>query len=76
MIQEHERVALSRGVPEQGLEADDVGTVVHVYKGGKAFEVEFVALNGQTVLVATLPASSVRPVTSREITHARSLAIA
>ncbi len=76
MIQEHERVALMRDVPEQGLEADDVGTVVYVYRGGKAFEVEFVALNGQTVLVATLPAASVRPVTSHEITHARALALA
>lgn len=76
MIDEHERVALIRDVPEQRLEVGDVGTVVHVYKGGKAFEVEFVALNGQTVLVATLPSSSVRPVTSHEITHARALATA
>jgi len=74
MIKEHERVVLSRNVPEQGLEAGDVGTVVHVYKGGKAFEVEFVALNGQTVLIATLPPSSIRSVTNREITHARALA--
>ena len=74
MIAEHERVALLRDVPEQGLEAGDVGTVVHVYKGGKAFEVEFVALSGQTVLVATLPAASVRSVTNREIPHARAFA--
>lgn len=74
MIEEHERVALRRDVPEQGLEAGDVGTVVHVYRGGEAFEIEFIALNGQTVLVTTLSASWVRPVTNREITHARTLA--
>ena len=76
MIQEHERVALTRDIPEQGLRAGDVGTVLHVYRGGRAFEVEFVALNGQTVLIVTLPAPSVRSVTGHEITHARELAIA
>jgi len=30
-------------------------------------------LNGQTILIATLPASSIRPVTNREIAHARTL---
>jgi hypothetical protein len=34
--------------------------------------VEFVALDGHTA-VATLEASQVRPVSSREITHARQL---
>jgi hypothetical protein len=41
--------------------------------GGKAFEVEFMTLDGQTAAVATVEASAVRPVTSREITHSREL---
>jgi hypothetical protein len=58
-------------VPEGGLEPGDVGTVVHVYADGQAYEVEFVALDGHTKAVATLEASQVRPVTRRDMTHAR-----
>ena len=74
MIREHERVVLTTAVPSEGLEAGDVGTVVHVYKDGQAYEVEFLALDGHTAAVVTLEASQVRPVTRREITHARQLA--
>ena len=74
MIKEHERVVLTSDIPEEELTAGDVGTVVHVYGDGEAFEVEFVALDGETIAVATLPASSIRPVRRRELTHARPLA--
>ena len=73
MIKEHERVVLTVAVPEERLEPGDVGTVVHIYRDGQAYEVEFIALDGHTAVVATLEASQVRPVSSREITHAREL---
>ena len=73
MIKEHDRVVLKKNIPGQGLKAGDVGTVVHVYKRGEAFEVEFLTLHGETVCVATLEASQVRPVQKREIAHARLL---
>ncbi len=73
MIKEHERVVLKKGIPEQGLKTGDVGTVVHIYKKGEAFEVEFLTLHGETVAIATLNASQVRRVLKREITHARLL---
>ena len=73
MIKEHERVILTVAVPEGGLEPGDVGTVVHIYRDGQAYEVEFVTLDGHTAAVATLEASQVRPVSNREITHAREL---
>ncbi len=73
MIKEHERVVLKKGIPEQGLKTGDVGTVVHIYKKGEAFEVEFLTLHGETVAITTLNASQVRPVLKREITHARLL---
>src|SRR5690606_28422770 len=44
----------------------DVGTVVHVYSDGEAFEVEFAAPDGGTTAVATLAAAVLRPITSRE----------
>ncbi len=73
MIKEHHRVVLKKGIRERGLKTGDVGTVVHVYKNGGAFEVEFVSLYGETVAIATLDASQIRPVQKREITHARLL---
>ena len=54
MIKEHDRVVLTESVPAEGLEPGDVGTVVHLSTDGKAYEVEFVALDGHTRAVATL----------------------
>ena len=71
MIKEHERIVLLRDVPEEGLKAGDVGTVVHIHSRGKAFEVEFFALDGETLAVTTLKADQVRAVQPREITHSR-----
>ena len=41
------------------------------HRGGKGYEVEFVALDGETVAVASVLASQVRAVVRREIAHAR-----
>ena len=72
MIREHDRVVLTAPVPDARLEIGDVGTVVHVYADGKAFEIEFMTLDGHRAAVATVESSAVRPVTGREITHSRS----
>ena len=74
MIKEHERVVLTTDVPAEGLQAGDVGTVVHIYQDGGAYEVEFVTLEGRTAAVVTLDAAHVRSVSPREITHAREMA--
>ena len=47
MIQEHDCVVLSANVPDEGLEAGDIGTVVHIHKGGEGHEVEFTRLTGE-----------------------------
>jgi ATP-dependent exoDNAse (exonuclease V) alpha subunit len=73
MIKEHDRIVLTCNLPKEGLKAGDVGTVVHIHKRGEAYEVEFVTLNGDTVAVATVLASQVRPVSRRDLTHARPL---
>lgn len=73
MIKELQRVVLTEPVPAEGLESGDVGTVVHAYRDGEAFEVEFTTLDGTTVAVVTVDASHVRTVRGREITHAREL---
>ena len=73
MIHELDRVVLTASVSDEGLEAGDVGTVVHAYKDGQAYEVEFTMLDGKTAAVITVDAPGVRPVGGREITHAREL---
>ena len=72
-MKEHERVVLTTAVPAEDLEAGDVGTVVHSYRDGQAYEVEFLTLDGHTAAVVTLEAAQVRPVGRHEITHAREL---
>jgi hypothetical protein len=76
MIKEHDRVVLKTPVASESLEPGDVGTVVHVYRDGLAYEVEFTTLDGKTAAVVTVEAGQVRPIGNREITHARALASA
>jgi hypothetical protein len=45
-MQELESVVLAVDWPEWGLVAGDVGTIVHVYGEGEAYEVEFTTLSG------------------------------
>ncbi len=71
MIDEHSRVVLLKDLPQNELEAGDVGTIVHIYSDGKAYEIEFVALDGHTRAVCTVEALDVRPVTKRDMTHTR-----
>ena len=72
-IKEHDCVVLTKNLPEENLEAGDVGTVVHIHKDGVAYEVEFVTLAGDTVAVATVEASDLRPVGRRDLNHVREL---
>ncbi len=71
MIAEYDRVVLMHDLPREGLKAGDVGTVMHIYSEGKGYEVEFMALNGDTIAVVTLKAEEVRPVGPNDISHVR-----
>ncbi len=61
MIEELDIVALTKDVPENGLKAGDVGTVVFVHRGGEGYEVEFIDADGDMIAVATVMAGSLRP---------------
>ena len=74
MFQELDRVVLAEDLPEHGLQAGDVGTVVLVHEGGAGYEVEFVALDGETLAVVSLYARQVRSAAAREVPHARAVA--
>jgi len=45
-----------------------------IHDAGAGYEVEFVALDGETVSVVTVPAAKVRSVRAKEIAHARRVA--
>lgn len=47
-FREHDLVVLERCIDEHYLVKGDVGTVVHCYAGGDAYEVEFVTGAGDT----------------------------
>ncbi len=74
MLKEHDRVVLTQSLPAHGLEKGDVGAIVFVHEGDVGYEVEFVTLDGATSKVVELASKQVRPVNSREIPHARSMA--
>lgn len=76
MIKELDTVVLSRNLPEHGLKQGDIGAVVHSYKEGKAFEVEFITGKGDTVAVVTLNSENVRLMQDKEILHVRKLQVA
>jgi hypothetical protein len=69
-MQELDTVVLMTDLPEHGLKAGDLGTVVLVHKHS-GYEVEFMTLAGETVAVVSLPPDQVRPIGPREIAHAR-----
>jgi hypothetical protein len=66
-------VVLKRDIPEYGLVCGDVGTVVMIHGTDDGYEVEFVALDGETIVVATLESKDIRPTVRREIAHVRQL---
>ncbi len=74
MIEELECVVLTHDLPSSGLKAGDIGTVVMVYKGGEAYGVEFLTLDGYTFALETLRADEVRPARGQEVDQAREVA--
>jgi len=65
-------VVLNRRLPQEGLEAGDVGTVVHVYKP-TGVEVEFMTATGRTEAVVTLDEKAVRSFRPNDLRAVRPL---
>jgi hypothetical protein len=74
-IVEHGVVVLTRDLPDEGLEAGDVGVVLLIHEGldgaPQGFTIEVTTLLGETVAVVDVPADLVRPAASRDVRHAR-----
>ncbi|MGZ3379283.1 MAG: DUF4926 domain-containing protein [Isosphaeraceae bacterium] len=75
MVQSNHRLkTLPReDLPDQGLQAGDLGAVVMEHGDGEGYEVEFVTLSGETVAVVSLLPHQVRAIGRREIAHARTV---
>ncbi|MFN8625545.1 MAG: DUF4926 domain-containing protein [Candidatus Binatia bacterium] len=73
MTKEHDTVVLSEDLPAAGLQAGDIGTVVHIHRGGAGYEVEFMTLAGETVAVVTLLSTQIRPIARGDLAHVREL---
>jgi hypothetical protein len=73
MIRELDNVVLECDLPQHGLKRGDLGTVVLVHDRGAGYEVEFTALDGETIAVVTLSNGQLREAGGGEIAHARGL---
>jgi hypothetical protein len=66
----YSQVVLTRDVPEEGLRAGDMGTLVLEHSGpdGRVvgYELEVFAATGETLCVASVPVEAVRPVQSSD----------
>jgi len=71
MIAEHASIVLTVDIPAAGLEAGEVGVVVHVHGNGEAYEVEFMTLAGGTLTIETLEARRIREAGNLDIPHVR-----
>ena len=71
MFNELDIVVLDHDLKDHRLTRGDVGTVVHCYAGGQAYEVEFITGEGKTVAVVTLERQDIRSMQRQEILHVR-----
>lgn len=71
------RVVLTTDLPDAGLVAGDVGTVVLVHSPSEApdgYEVEVVRLTGETLAVVSVTPAQVRAVGDGDVAHSRRMA--
>ena len=61
MMKELASAVLTVDLPEHGLSAGDIGTIVLLH-GNEGYEVEFVTLEGEPLAVVSLSADQLRPV--------------
>jgi len=70
-MSEFDLVVLQDDTANERLKTGDVGTILTVYSGGRAFEVEFVTLTGESVAVETLLPHQIRTVRASEVMAVR-----
>lgn len=66
MFKELEVVELTHDIKESKLKEGDRGTIVEIYIGGEAYEVEFISPDGKTSVLLTLSSEDIRPIFNRD----------
>jgi hypothetical protein len=78
-LAEHDLVVFTQDVPTEGLRAGDVGVIMMTHPGHddmlSGYSVEVATLLGETVAIADVAASLVRPAAEHEVRHARPVSI-
>ena len=72
ILKEFEIVELTHDIPEHKLKKGESGTIVEIYKRGKAYEVEFMNEEGKTLALLTLTSDEINPVKDDDVPHVRS----
>ena len=75
-LHEHSQFVLTDDVTgDEGeeLKSGDVGVIIHMHPENKAFVAEFVTVNGNSAVIATVLSSQARSVSDKDIVHARPL---
>lgn len=74
------RVILLQDIPEEKLIAGDMGTIVEFHPStedyNEGYEIEFLAGNGETIAVVSVPATALRAATRQDVLHVRQLSAA
>ena len=76
MFEEYEQIVLTADVVgDEGeeLKPGDVGAILYIHPNDEAFVVEFISLDGETAVIATVRASQARAVIGTDFTHARTI---
>ena len=80
MLQLYDRVALRQAVPEHGLQAGDVATLIdfvdHPSGGPKGGVLEVFNALGESIAVVTVPVTALAPLRADEVLSVRPLALA
>jgi hypothetical protein len=71
VIREHDRVALTEDLLEDGLRRGDLGVVVYIHDQNKGYEVEFNTIEGEEIAIVSLSPNQVRALTPHDIYAAR-----
>ncbi|WP_255701022.1 DUF4926 domain-containing protein [Dyadobacter sp. CY323] len=62
MISELDKVVLTENIYNYELKVGDVGAIVMIHGEDLGYEVEFIALDGDTIAVETLNANQIRAI--------------
>jgi hypothetical protein len=79
MIAEHAYAVLTRDIPEHGLQAGDVGVVIHIHRKPGAetpdgYMLEMFTVSGVSLNEVSVTADAVRPALETDRLHARAVA--